>query len=421
MPPMANFPTPTQIVETLNDKKSFTPQGAVEAAKYIHGLAQQFGLGATRLVKLPDTPQFEQYVREEPNQANVVIEAGTGTEEMLFFHGHFDVVPPQDYGNKPYSITKGMNGELHGLGSYDMLPGIAAILTALRDIKIDKRRRIRAVLVFGEERDSEGTHAAFDASDNLFAFSGRRAALSTEITVGATIDDPYHLVIGRPGRFTYELELEGRMKHAGSVRASDIPHTTLQRLAKAEAAIMSMNFSRHPNDTLNLMQGTASFEYAGSRPPGSLSMSGEGYGKINVHYANPQESGADIQRRLCETIARALGDERFIIEKIERTLPWLQPWLEEIGPGTFAETIKGFAMRAVADRQPDVGYRVGPGTADECIIGQHMPVVCIPPKGGNAHEETEHGNINSVTEYMVPTLQAAAAYDGQLIPDPKNA
>ena len=420
---MPNFPTPSQIVETLNECKSYIGtgrhprQGEVQAAKYIHGLAQQFGLGVSRLVPIAKDPKFKQYAEQEPGLANVVIEAGMGDEELLVLHGHFDVVPPNEHAPQAYKIVEGeMPGELRGRGSYDMLPGVAAILTSLRKLTIDKRRRVRAVLVFGEEHDSEGTHSAFDPEDDLFAFPGRRAALSTEITVGADIEDPYHLVIGRPGRYTYDMEIQGRMKHSGSVRPSDVPHTVTQRLAKAEVAIMNMAFPPHPNDKLNLMQGTASYEYPTVRPPGSLSMGGDGYAKINVHYSSPHDSGAHIQRRMYEAIADALGDERFTLKKIERTVPWLQPWLENTGPETFADTMKTLATKAAAQQQASVPYRVGEGTADDCIIGQKMRMVCIPPKGGNPHEETEHGNINSV-DFQVATIQAAAAYEGQLIPD----
>ncbi len=433
---MANFPSPTQIIEELNDNNSFIDplsphprQGEVEAAKYIYDLAQKFSLGNAHIVPLPRTPTFDPYTKVEPALSNVVIDVGEGTEEILFFHGHFDVVPPKDYHGKSHDIVRRPDGELRGLGSYDMLPGVAAILTALRGIQVAKHRRIRAILVCGEENDSEGTHAAFDRTKNLFNFAGRRAALSTEITVGATINDPYHLVVGRPGRYTYDLLLEGLMRHSGEADIEDLDKMTLQRLAAADraAANSALKFPKHPNDTDKLFDKNAriALEHAHTAKPGSLSTPGDGEARFNVHYANPSLTAADIQLMIHESIKEALGDEHFILGKTERTVPWLRPWLERVDEGSFARSVQSIASKVVSERsrkQQYVQFRAGKGVADENIISQHgIPIMCIPPQGEGAHKEVERSNVNSVTEFQTPVLQAAAAYDGVLCPEQEEA
>lgn len=426
---MANFPTPSQIIEDLNDLEPFIKegsdhprQGEVEAAKYIIDLVKLHGLGDVRRIPLPRTPRFEPYTKHDPDLSNIIITKGNGKDERLFLHGHYDLVPPKDYHGRSHKIVHGKGGELKGLGSYDMLPGVAAILTALRDIEIHQRRSLAVILVCGEEHDSEGTHGAFDPQQNLFAFAGKRVALSTEITVGSKITDPHHLVIGRPGRFTYDLLLEGSMKHAGEEGEEDIPLTTTQRLAKAEAAVMSLQFPPHPHDADALFQraGRVATARAEAIDPGSLSTPGEGIARYNVHYANDGLSGADIQEMMRIAIKDALGDERFILDKTERTVPWLRPWLESIKDGSFARTMQSISTKVMSERmtkQQYIPFRTGSGVADENIIGREMPVVCVPPQGEGAHKAIERGNVNSVTQFQIPVIQAAARYDGMLSPE----
>lgn len=430
MHPMRNFPTPTQIVETLNDLQPFITegkhprQGEVAAAQYIHDLAQKFGLGATRLTELPKSPEFEQYRKQGSDLANVVIEAGDGKDELLLLHGHYDVVPPTDYGGQSHKITRGATeGELKGLGSYDMLPGVAAILTALHKMRVARHRKIVAVLVFGEENDSEGTHALFDKHSDILAFPGKCVALSTEITVGSSIKDPYHLVVGRPGRLTYELSIPALMEHTGDYEDEHMASIASQRLGAASAALMKMagTFPPHPNDSDGLMKrGQILEEHFSSNIPGSLSSPGGVYAKFNVHYANPQDSAAAIQQRMEQALEQTLGkDVPFELKKSERRMPWLEPWYEPTGEGTYARKMQNLANPIVAQslQSQYAAFRCGKGVADENIISQHMPTVCVPPQGGNPHKRTEHCNIRSVTEYQAPVIRAAAAYDGMLSPD----
>ncbi len=426
---MPDFPSPEQIVEDLNDLNPFIReagpnprQGEVDAANYIADLSRRYELGDTKLVELPKTHRYADYTRHDPQLANVVIEAGTGTEELLIYHGHFDVVPPTDYRGNPHKIVRGDNPHiLKRLGGYDMLSGIAAILHAMRNLQINARRRVRAILVCGEENDSEGTHAAFDRENDLFAFHGQRIALSTEITVGATIKDPLHLVVGRPGRYSYELMMEGQMKHSGEGREEDVPLRTLQRLAAIDTELAKLKFPPHPRDTQGILHpGQCAIQRAHLEDPRSLSTPGYGHALYNVHYADPGLTAAAIQDMMNDAARKALGDDNFIFEKVVRNVPWLPPWLEEVGKRSYAHKIQHLAGQVVLKegiQSQTPTFRTGSGVADENIISNHdIPVVCVPPKGEHPHKASEQVDMRGTKRYQIPVLRAAAAYDRPLAP-----
>lgn len=424
---MLAFPSPEQIIEDLNDLSTYMKpeesrprQGEAYAAQYITDLAKKFSLGdIITLAPLPQDNRYKPYTRKANDLANVVIEAGDGEDELLLLHGHFDVVSPREYHMQTNPIIRGENGELRGLGSYDMLAGVAAILTALRDIQLANHRRVRAILVCGEENDSEGTHAAFDHSNDLFAFphDGKRVALSTEITVEATIADPYHIVVGRPGRYVFDLLVEAKRKHAGAAELADLPDTPLQRLARADSALWHMDFNPHPNDTNNLLKGKIRSGDGALEKTRSLSTSGGGHMRYNVHYCDPSLSAASIQKLMHQAVEKAIGDDLFILERPERSLPWLAPWCEDTSDGSYAQRIQQLATQVVSQtgQQQYVGFRCGPGVADEnCIAQQGIPVVCIPPQGEGEHTSGERCNVRSIEEYQIPVIHAAAAHTGLL-------
>lgn len=423
---MADFPSPQRIIEELAETQSWIKndaqhprRGEVEAADYIIDFAQKWSLGNVQRHAIPrGSRRFDPFIAQESELCNVTIDVGDGTDETLFLHGHYDVINPGDYGGR-HGITQSTESPhvYRGLGSYDMLSGVAGILTALHKVRVGHRRRLRGIFVFGEEYQSEGTHAAFDPRNNLFETNGAPAcAISTEITVNAGIQDPYHLVIGRPGRVALEATVFGEPKHSGSVTRENRAELASTRGPQAMLMIPGIDeFRRHPHDIHGLMPESAfTFNDYGSNKINSLSEPGKFNMLLNLHYAHPEEGIAFARRLLHEKLHALLGDEKFEINIPPRYVPWTEPWLENLSDPdyAFAPRIRGFAQRITSQ---DIPYRCGPGVADENIIAsRNIPTVCIPPQGTGEHSESERVDMRSVTDYMVPVIREAAAYEGVL-------
>lgn len=423
---MPDFPSPQRIIQELADTKpwiestgQYPRRGEVQAAEYIIDLARSWSLGEVKRHFIPKAARrFDPFLHQESELSNITIDVGQGNDDVLFLHGHYDVINPADYKGK-HGISQSADAPhvYEGLGSYDMLSGIAGILTALHKMNVSSRRRVRAILVFGEENQSEGTHAAFDSHNNLFETGGRPAcAISTEITVNASIKDDYHLVVGRPGRVALHAQIFGEALHAGAVTDDNLHTLASDRGARAMLHLPRVKkFRPHPHDVLGLMsRGRYTFNDYGSNRINSLSEPGKFEQLLNIHYAHPEE-GIAYARLLTHTELRELlGDEHFDISVPSRHVPWTEPWMENLSDPNyaFAPRIRRFGQRITGQ---DIPYRAGSGVADENVIASHnIPVVCIPARGEGEHTMSERVDINSITDYMVPVIREAAAYDGIL-------
>ena len=92
-----------------------------------------------------------------------------------------------------------------------MLGGVAAMLEAAHTMRVATRRNVRMLLVDLEEDQSQGTHAAMHPAHDLV--EGATCVVSTEIPVGATLNDRANLYIGRTGRVGLPLTVFGPAMH----------------------------------------------------------------------------------------------------------------------------------------------------------------------------------------------------------------
>jgi succinyl-diaminopimelate desuccinylase len=97
----------------------------------------------------------------EPNRANVIAQIkSTGRKAALLFACHLDVVGPGDtrWQYPPFEAVE-TDGKIYGRGSADMKGGIAAIVTAIRQIVDSGAKLDGDIILFagaGEETDSCG-------------------------------------------------------------------------------------------------------------------------------------------------------------------------------------------------------------------------------------------------------------------------
>ncbi len=410
------FPSSLEILTELVRIGAHTLEAQRRMAQWLHDFAKEWNLGDVRLAPYPrELP----YAAAYPEQRNVVIDIGDGRDELMIWHGHFDVVPPDSYpaDEDPCEIRKLPDPDLYaGLGSYDMLGGIAAILVALREVRVAPHRRIRVILVGQEEDQSQGTYAASHPVENLF--EGATCAVSTELLVGGKLTDHPQVVIGRPGRVGLDVYIRKEQLHVGSVTRDLFAQLAVQCDAKAKLAAMDIRLPHHPHDALNLLSHPlVAVRDWGSSQPKSLSVAGEAWFNLQIHYTNPDMTPEDVRRVVEKHLQPIVGDGLSVEMERGRVTPLCRPWLEK-QDSPYVRTMVDIAS-AVAEEHKlgNIELKAGGGVADETIIAREhgIPIVCIPSTGEGEHTPHERVNLRSIEEYQVPVLRAIAAFPGKLV------
>ncbi len=132
-----------------------------------------------------------------------ILVAKYGENPILGFMGHTDTVSPRlTFGSNPFELVE-KDGNLYGLGVCDMKGGIAAFLSALSKVDLDKLKYgLMVILTYDEEID----------------FGGINYFLSQKI------DYPKYIIIGEPtdnvvmngskGAIAYNFEFFGKSTHS---------------------------------------------------------------------------------------------------------------------------------------------------------------------------------------------------------------
>ncbi len=148
----------------------------------------------------------------DKNRANLIAWIKSdGCRNALLFACHLDVVEPGEQGweNPPFRAIE-RNGKIYGRGSADMKGGIAAVVTAIRqlvDSKVELKGDIILVAAAGEETDSCG------AKRFVSDFGGRLPGLC-----GVVIPEPtdFEVVTAHRGILWLEVKTHGRAAHGST-------------------------------------------------------------------------------------------------------------------------------------------------------------------------------------------------------------
>lgn len=141
----------------------------------------------------------------EADRYNLLASKGQG-EASILFYGHLDTVPLVDeskWQSDPFTLTE-RDGNLYGLGAYDMKGGIAAFVDACSR----SERYTKIILSVDEENWSAGIWQALEHRRDFFA--------DVELAISAepNFDGGMHsLTRGRTGRFLYTVTFEGIPAH----------------------------------------------------------------------------------------------------------------------------------------------------------------------------------------------------------------
>lgn len=141
--------------ELVSIRSAGEQDGEAGAAKYISEALDSIGIS-------------QKIIRFGRNRANVVAEVGSG--EGLMLNGHMDTVPVGDlrkWSHDPYGQLS--DGRLYGLGSSDMKGGIAAMLAALSNSRLEKAgRRLAITFVADEEAAFAGSMLLLKSRKRFF-------------------------------------------------------------------------------------------------------------------------------------------------------------------------------------------------------------------------------------------------------------
>jgi len=169
----------------------------------------------------------------DQNRANIIAQVKScERKDALLFACHLDVVGPGEakWEKNPFGAIES-NGKIYGRGSADMKGGIAAAVTAIRQI-VDSGTKLQGDIVFaaaaGEETDSCGAKRFISDSSRLPEF------------VGVVIPEPtdFAIVTSHRGMLWLEVTTTGKAAHGSTpqlgVNAIDSMRLVLDELENYE-------------------------------------------------------------------------------------------------------------------------------------------------------------------------------------------
>ena len=233
-----------------------------------------------------------------PGRPNVVARWKVGRHPHVLLTGHLDTVPVgEGWTVDPFGAEVG-EGRLYGRGACDMKGGLAAMLSAM----VDMRRRgeepagdVTLAAVVGEEEDSAGTRAL--VARGIQADS----AVLAEPTA-------MQLVVSNRGLLNFRIVVKGASAHASS------PALGRNAVTAAAAIVLELEsiadeLTRRPHPQFGPPSLTVGTIHGGTRP-----------------YVVPDRCEIEVDRRINpgETAEKVLGELETAIALTRRRLPWLE-------------------------------------------------------------------------------------------------
>ena len=175
------------------------------------------------------------------NRANIIATVkSAGRKRSLMFACHLDVVPPGQakWKYSPFAAVE-KDGRIYGRGSADMKAGIAAVVTAIREV-VDSGVSLKGDIILfaaaGEETDSCGAKR----------FINRLNEAKPQKLIGVIVPEPtnFAVVTSHRGLLWLEIATKGKAAH-GSAPQSGINAISSTRLLLNELANYSIRCKPH--------------------------------------------------------------------------------------------------------------------------------------------------------------------------------
>jgi len=302
---------------------------------------------------------------------NVV--AKTKGAPKLFFAGHMDTVVPKNSGQ-----TKGKeeHGKLYGLGALDTKGGIAALLTAIGEMKDIKSTSF--LFYCGEEYDFNG----------MSSFLANNVGKIGEIGI---VIEPTDLKVWNAHRGLIEIsfDVEGKRGHAADENSGISATKTMLNILHALELYLN-NFS-HPvlgKSTLNI-----AFLYGGLRTDSSVVYQGNvipdfARSVIEIRTASKKLNAEKVFLFLKKEMKKnRVVMKNFSITHDLGSLFTLERKLKNISK--IIHSVVGYVEVLSPQKK---------GYSDGQLISQKkkIPVVYLGPSGGGAHSGNEYVEISSL-------------------------
>lgn len=147
----------------------------------------------------------------DQDRANITVQVkSSGSKAALLFVGHLDVVGPGEasWRHPPFAAVQS-DGKIYGRGSADMKGGIAAIVTAIRQV-VDARTQLQGDIIFfgaaGEETDSCGAKRFINNCGTMPKLAG----------VVVTEPTDFGVVTAHCGLFWLKVTTKGEAAHGST-------------------------------------------------------------------------------------------------------------------------------------------------------------------------------------------------------------
>ncbi|MFI6031978.1 M20/M25/M40 family metallo-hydrolase [Amycolatopsis magusensis] len=226
--------------------------------------------------------------------------AGTG-DRLLYFHGHFDVVPAQD---RAQFTAQRRDGRIIGRGTADMKGGIVSMLygaAAARDLGLLGDGRIVLNLVCDEETGSVvGAGHLREAG----LIDGSAVAMVTAEPSGGAI---WHAA---RGALSLRVDVRGREAHVGQADRGINAFRHLMDVARPVEAYAEEMAARHTSFPMNEADAPGTMLVVGGLFGGGSNFNvvpGSAYFTVDARY-NPEEDLDGELKRLTALIDDAAAD-----------------------------------------------------------------------------------------------------------------
>ena len=313
----------------------------------------------------------------DKNRFNILVEKGLGKESILLY-SHLDTVGIVDgWKTNPLKLTVKTN-RAYGLGSWDMKGGMAMNIIAFLNSQ-PKNLKLKMALCVDEENISKGGHKLMN-SDFM------KDVVCTISTEPSFFYGNNGIVIGRPGRAIFTVQISGRPNHYALYdKKIDINIFVSEFIQK-----LSIEYKKSANKKQFLFIRKISSETVGASTPNKI------YLEIDSSIIPPKTS--DQVKTGIENITKKINQkyEQYFtisVDYFKRETPFLESY-EIKKDNLYLGLLKKSILKTT--RKKAVPY-FRSSVADENIFGSHgNTVLSIGPIGANAHAPNEWVSLSSL-------------------------
>lgn len=320
----------------------------------------------------------------DEHRYNVILKkkAKHSTGRAILLAGHMDTVPVVNgWSQDPHRPTL-KDGNLVGLGAWDMKAGDAVLLECAAKFEPENIDLIVAFTV-DEENYSAGAHVLIDGGH----CEGVEYVLVPE--PGFTHGDS-GITIGRTGRASFMIRIVGKSAHGS------FPQEGVNAITQASRFLDELNTIKFAHD--EDMGDTIAY-------PRYIHSLAQGFSVPDVCEIEidckmvPPDTANSVLAKLQE-VAKNLHKKKVLLHLPEisfkpRPTPFCSPFKLD-RESAFVKTCQD----VVTEVKGKAVVFIRESVADECIYAERLqvPAICIGPAGGNAHQADEYVELKSVED-----------------------